>query len=222
MVVSNLIRSPKKAHAVDLYAFNPDMTAEQVARKVGVELNTVYSWRSDPNFIDAIYKRYMIEFGGEIPAVLSAMIREAKAGNVQAGRLVLEHSGKLVKNINVTIDSPFEKWLSKVDEAEIVDGDMEEGKIEGLVEEMPEIDVPLPPRAQENQRERVTKEKNKIRAVEKDARKKSAYLKKRKEWYRWKKRAEAVGVAPLPSKRPTKGQRDAWESEIVKREQENI
>ena len=54
------------------------------------------------------------------------MVREAKACNVQAGRLVLEHGGKLQKNIHVTIDSPFEKWLKKADigdvqDAEIVD-----------------------------------------------------------------------------------------------------
>ena len=50
--------------------------------------------------------------------VLNSMIREAIEGNVQAGRLVLEHSGKLVKNINVTVDSPFEKFLKAEENAE--------------------------------------------------------------------------------------------------------
>ena len=53
------------------------------------------------------------------------MCREAKAGNQMAARLVLEHSGKLQKNIHVTIASPFEQWLTRsennqIEEAEIV------------------------------------------------------------------------------------------------------
>ena len=38
-------------------------------------------------------------------------MREALAGNTSAGRLVLEHSGKLHKNIHITISSPFEQYL---------------------------------------------------------------------------------------------------------------
>ena len=41
----------------------------------------------------------------------------------------------------------------------------------------------------------------------------------RKEWYRWKKRAEAVGIKPLSAKRPTKGQRKEWEESIVAAEE---
>ena len=39
----------------------------------------------------------MVTFGSRLPTVLNSMVREAEAGNVQAGRLVLEHSGKLIK-----------------------------------------------------------------------------------------------------------------------------
>ena len=53
----------------------------------------------------------MNEFDSKLPSILDAMVREAQAGNVQAGRLILEHSGKLVKNVvNVTI-SPYEMFL---------------------------------------------------------------------------------------------------------------
>ena len=96
--------------AVEHFATNPNLTVRELAEELGVTERTICKWRTDPNFMDAIYDRYMVLFGGELPAVLSAMIREAKSGNVQAGRLVLEHSGKLVKNINVTVDSPFEKF----------------------------------------------------------------------------------------------------------------
>ena len=46
------------------------------------------------------------------------------------------------------------------------------------------------------------------------------YNKQQKEWYGWKKRAKAVGVEPLKATRPTKGQRKAWEDQIVAAEKE--
>ena len=95
----------------------------------------------------------------KLPMVLNSMIREAVEGNVQAGRLVLEHSGKLVKNINVTVDSPFEKFLKaeQIDDAEIIDADSEEVSniIETLPERNPENDKP---------KKREIKEKKAVRA----------------------------------------------------------
>ena len=113
--MANIQKKPEKALAIEIFATHPDKSIQQVAVEVGVSVKAMYNWRTDPRFMDAIYERHMVEFGGSLPSVLSSMVREAKAGNVQAGRLVLEHSGKLVKNINVTIDSPFEKWLKKVE-----------------------------------------------------------------------------------------------------------
>ena len=82
----------KKA-AIELKASNPHLTELEISKQLGITDRTLRNWKTDPNFMDAIYDRYMILFGGELPAVLSAMIREARSGNVQAGRLVLEHSG---------------------------------------------------------------------------------------------------------------------------------
>ncbi len=68
----------------------------------------------------------MTKFGSQLPLVLESMIREAVSGNVQAGRLVLEHSGKLVKNVHVQVDSPFEKFLKsevEFDEVEVIDAE---------------------------------------------------------------------------------------------------
>ena len=198
-----------KKVAIEHFATNPSLTIKELAAEIGVTERTIFKWRTDPNFMDAIYDRYMVLFGGELPAVLSAMIREAKSGNVQAGRLVLEHSAKLVKNINVTVDSPFEKYLK------IVDDDAEDAEIVEAMEEIPIIET-LPERDIEPPIKRNKREKKQID----DAIKKEQYNQKRKEWYLWKKRAKAVGVPPLSARRPTKGQRKAWEDEIIKKESE--
>ena len=211
--MSKLPIQPNKLNAIELMALCHDMTDEQIAVECGVSRMTLHNWKKDPNFMDAVYERYMVEFGGELPSVLSAMVREAKAGNVQAGRLVLEHSGKLVKNINVTVASPFEKWLKKVD----VDAEDAE-----IVEEFSHVEITdnLPKRNTESQHKREKTEKETIKKVIKSEKEKQAYNNKRREWYKWKKRAEAVGVKPLSARRPTKGQRTAWEQEIIKRESE--
>ena len=214
--MANIQKKPEKALAIEIFATHPDKSIQQVAIEVGVSVKAMYNWRTDPRFMDAIYERYMVEFGGSLPSVLSSMVREAKAGNVQAGRLVLEHSGKLVKNINVTIDSPFEKWLKKVDDAEVIDGEIVEDDVLELVGEI-SMDVSnLPPREVENPTVRVKREKKSLAKQKK----KAQYNLQQKEWYRWKVRAKAVGVESLKGGRPTPGQRLAWEQVIIRKENE--
>ena len=214
--MANIQKRPEKALAVEIFATQPDKSISQVAMEVGVDPKTMYNWRCDHKFMDAIYERYMVVFGGELPAVLSAMVREAKAGNVQAGRLVLEHSGKLVKNVNITIDSPFEKWLKKVDDAEVVDGEIIEDEVVDLVGEIQVEMDNLPPREVEDP---VVRQKREVKSLAKQ-KKKAAYNMQQREWYKWKKRAKAAGVEMLKGGRPTPGQRLAWEQAIIRKENE--
>ena len=188
----------------------PDVRHKDVAHMLGIAESTLFRMRRDPNFWAKVYDYYMVSFEGEIPDVLRAMVREAKAGNTQAGRLVLEHSGKLVKNINVTVDSPFEKYLKQVD----ID-DVEDAEVMEVMEDIPIVES-LPDRDIEPPVKRQVREKKQID----DAIKKEKYSQKRKEWYQWQKRAKAAGVEPLSARRPTKGQRKAWEDEIIKREKD--
>ena len=214
--MTDLLKRPDVMRAVELYALNPEITASEIAKELNVSTTMIYNWRKNPNFVDAIYERYMVEFGSELPAVLSAMIREAKAGNVQAGRLVLEHSGKLVKNVNITVDSPFEKFL-KAEKAEVEYVDAE---VEKIVDSVPDIKIPLPERKVEDQRKRVHREKKQLKRKIKSAKEKAEINKKRREWYKWVKRAKEVGVEALPSRRPTPAQKEAFINEIKKKEDE--
>ena len=212
--LANIKKNPAKTLAAELLALNPHLTIEKVASKVGVTERTVHLWKQDPNFVEAIYDRYMLEFGSEIPSVLNAMVREAKEGNVQAGRLVLEHSGKLVKNVNVTIDSPFEKFLKGAQVAEVVS---DEDIIEVAAEIVTEDDG-LPERNTEDQGKRASREKILTRKEIKKEEQRVKYNAKQKEWYRWRKRAEKVGVSPLKSRRPTPAQRKEWQNKIIQAE----
>ena len=202
-------RNRNKLAAIEMFALQPSLTIKEVAEKLDISHHTINTWRKDPNFIDACYDRYMSEFGLQLPSVLNAMVREAQAGNVQAGRLVLEHSGKLVKNINVTIDSPFEKFLKS---------DMEvhaDSEVLDVVDSV-EVDVSeLPPRKEDNQVERIKKENVACKKAIKSEKEKAEYNAKQKEWYKWRKRAKAVDIAPLKGRRPTPGQRKEWQKSII-------
>ena len=210
--MTDLIKRPIVQQAIQLFVQEPNITAREVADRLSVSAALVYTWKQNPNFVDAIYDRYMVEFGGELPAVLQSMIREAKAGNVQAARLILEHSGKLVKNVNITVDSPYEKFL-KAEKAEI---EFEDAEVEDIVESIPDIKVDLPERKDEDQSKRTVEEKKNIKA----AIKRGEANKKRTEWRRWKKRAKKVGLAPLPARRPTPAQKEEWINEIKQKEKQ--
>ena len=211
LAMGSLVKTTQRRRAAELLALNPDMSAKEVADRIKVHQATITNWRQDPNFVDLVYDIYMVEFGAEIPSVLKAMIREAKAGNVQAGRLVLEHSGKLIKNINITIDSPFEKFL-KADEIEYQDAE-----IQDIVDDIPEIpDVVLPERKAENQQMRTREEFSSIKKERKNLKRKLS----RNKMYHLKERARAAGVEILPNGRPKKSVKEAWIAEIEAKEKE--
>lgn len=203
--------NPHKDAAIQLFAFNHGITAQEVANKIGVSARMIRHWRQDPEFHLAVYNCYMSEFDSKLPSILDAMVREAKEGNVQAGRLILEHSGKLVKNVvNVTI-SPYEMFLNKID------GEVDDNEVIGAATEIEFEEVELPPRNVEDQRLRNIKESKKVKEVVE----KEEYNAKQREWYKWRKRAKKAGVQPLKSRRPTPAQRKEWQNKIIQAEISN-
>tara|TARA_R100000458_G_C8271019_1_gene245748 strand:+ start:901 stop:1470 length:570 start_codon:yes stop_codon:yes gene_type:complete len=114
----------KQAEFASVYINNPELKIGEIADEIGVHRNTVTNWLNDKEFVETLYETYMKSFGAKLPSVLEAMYKEAKNGNVQAGRLILEHSGKLIRNVEVKVESPFERFLEgnrKIDDAQIID-----------------------------------------------------------------------------------------------------
>ena len=110
----------KQAEFATIYVNNPEMTLTDISKEVGVHRNTITNWLADKEFVESLYQTYMQSFGAKLPSVLQSMYKEAINGNVQAGRLILEHSGKLIKNVEVKVESPFERFLEghrKIDNA---------------------------------------------------------------------------------------------------------
>ena len=184
---------PEKSLAIDILVTSPEASIQNVADKAGVTTATIRNWFKDPEFVEVFYQKYMVTFGARLPNVLNSMVREAEAGNVQAGRLVLEHSGKLIKRVEVNNhQSPFEKFLNTQvpEDAEIIEYDE--------IEVLPQRPI-LPDKP-------IDEKKNKLKN------------KKRREARKWRERAEAVGVEPPKQGRQTPAQRKQWQEKIAKRE----
>ena len=184
--------------AIDIYAHQPNIKHSEVAKQLEISDKTLLKLRKDGNFWDKVYSTFMQSFEGELPDILRAMCREAKAGNQMAARLVLEHSGKLQKNIHITIASPFEQWLARSENNQI-----EEAEI--VLDKLPQKTTDNAPNKAHND------------FIELGLQKK-VWNKRRRELHRWNKRAKAVNIDLLPARRPTPGQREEWQESIVKAE----
>jgi hypothetical protein len=213
--MSNIeLKKANQMAAIDLLINNPELNKKQIAEQLKVSPRTIHSWFADDRFVEMYYKKYMISFNAKLPMVLNSMIREAVEGNVQAGRLVLEHSGKLVRNINVTVDSPFEKFLKaeQIDADEIIDAESEE--VTEILDTLPERNP-----VNDKPKKRDIKEKKAVDRIKKG---KKPYRQKRREdrasRYALLQRAKKVGLDPLPSRRPTNSERRKWLEKLAELE----
>ena len=199
------LRVSHREQAVELFATNPDIEAKRVAELLDITPQIVYDFRRDPNFHMQVQDRFMAELENDIPSMVSALKREVLAGNVQATRLMFEYMNKLQKNINITIDSPFENWMKKQQFGDVVDAE--------IIVNMDEFKE-LPPRTANNSHLEVHKERLRVQNAPKKAKSLASHNKTRREQYKWVKRAKAVGVEKLSAKRPTPGQKKVWQDKV--------
>ena len=155
------LRISQRDRAVELFAINPDIEAKRVAELLDVTPQVVYEYRRDPNFHMQVQDRFMAELENDIPSMVSALKREVLAGNVQATRLMFEYMNKLQKNINITIDSPFESWMKKEGFTDVKDAE--------VINDMPEFRE-LPPRTDKNNHLEIHKERVKLQNAPKKER----------------------------------------------------
>ena len=199
------LRISQREQAVELFATNPVIEAKRVAELLDVTPQVVYDFRRDPNFHVQVQARFMAELENDIPSMVSALKREVLAGNVQATRLMFEYMNKLQKNINITIDSPFENWMKKQEFGDVIDAE--------IIVNMDEFKE-LPPRTANNSHLEVHKERIRVQNAPQKAKSLASHNKTRREQYKWVKRAKAVGIEKLPGKRPTPGQKKIWQDKV--------
>ena len=225
---SNKQLTHKQKLAVEVMASSPQINQEQLAKDLGICRKTITNWLNDPLVIDALYNRYMEVAGIKLPAVVNAMIREAESGNVQAGRLILEHFGKLDKRIKIQVESPFEKYMryevgKEVEDAEFVE-DIEVNEelksISSQAIDLVDKNIVLPKRDTRNNTPGVRKkdEKRRLSLATQSEKKRLDRLQVQRNMYQRRKRAKEVGLELLPQGRQTKSVRDDWWDKLEKLE----
>ena len=199
-----------REQAIELFATNPDIQVKKVAELIGVHRNTIIAMRQDPNFHEQVLTRFNLELEGKLPNMLKALERECSAGNINGMKLMLEYLNKLQKNVSVVVLSPFEKWLKEKD----LKGELNNIEDAEIVSDESEFDD-LPERTTKNNHMEVHRERVKLKNLPKKARSMDNRNTVRRERYKWLKRAKAVGIDKLPSRRPTAGQKKAWDDKVV-------
>ena len=208
--------------AVDMIAGNPGIRYKDIGDKLGYSATTITNWMCSPAVIDRVYKRYMELAGNELPAVVQAVIEEAKLGNVHAARLVLEHFGKLENKIKVQVESNFEKFIkSDSEDAEFFE--ITENQ-EEVLEILSDNNIQLPERHPSNDEPKARDdfEKDRLKYKMGKAQKDELESKKQSERYKIRKRAKAVGLDLLSTGRHSRSERDNWMKELEKREQNQV
>ena len=194
-----LIKVDKKVQAIELIALNPGITNKEICERLQLNKNTVSTWRRNSKFNELVYDRFMDMASGDIPEVILATLAEAKSGNIRAAELVLKHFGKLQDTLTIKLESPFMQHM-KAKEIEFEDAELTE--IDAVeVGSVPDIPIP-PPNPDANKRGQIAKEKKKLYKQVKKQRGNKDQMSR----YMIRKRAKAVGLAPLPAKKPTKTQ----------------
>ena len=206
--------TPQQRAAIDIKALKPNISYSDIARELDLHHATVQKWFKQPKVIDAAYDRFMEVAGNRLVTVLDAMIREAEQGSVPAATLVLKHWGKLQDTVHIKIESPFEKFLKLEDIGyEVLDA--KESEIVETITDIP-ITEDLPDRNSKNDKPhaRTYRQSQRLRHSVKDARRKA----RRHIAYSWRKRAEKVGLDPLPPGRPPDHVKRNWRKELEKME----
>tara|TARA_R100000808_G_C2127799_1_gene137679 strand:- start:612 stop:1307 length:696 start_codon:yes stop_codon:yes gene_type:complete len=223
-IVSRGMKSTACIKAIEIMARDMTLSKKQVAQMVGVSAKTLSNWMANTKFVDTLYNRYMEISGIHLPEVVQAMIQEAKLGNVHAGRLILEHFGKLDNKIKIQVESNFEKFMKIEDteEAEWTDITNDQEDVFDAIADhigVSEIEVPKKHPSNDSPRVRDEYEKYRTKKIIKKTKKEQEIKEKQAQRHLIRKRAKDVGLELLPPGRHTKSERDNWMRKLEELEQ---
>ena len=224
--MGNIVKNPDKIAvnaAIDMLANNPGIKYKDIADKLGVSATTITNWMCSPAVVDRVYKRYMEIAGNELPAVVQAVIEEAKLGNVHAARLILEHFGKLENKIKVQVESNFEKFMKGGDAEDAEFFEITQNQ-EEVLEVLSDKTIQLPERHTSNDEPKARDEfeKNRLKYKMKQAQIDELEAKKQSERYKIRTRAKKANLELLSPGRHSRSERDNWMKELEKREKNEL
>lgn len=116
--------SAEQLKAIETYAnLGPTAKESEVADTVGVTRKTLWEWRKEREFCEAIAETVRKNLAQHFGGIFDALIRKAKTGQVPAAKLILEAAGMISEKHEVHIDTA-EGYRRVVEEAERIRHEM--------------------------------------------------------------------------------------------------
>ena len=115
-----------RSKAVELLAIpNAFRNYDEIAKEIGVSQNTLYKWRKEDGFQEAVIKRTQEIMGDSFQQVVEAHLRRAKSGDMVA---IKEYYERVLGKVTTPIE--FEGSVSLVEVAAALTEGYEERKDE--------------------------------------------------------------------------------------------
>ena len=216
-----LINSPtrnKWVPVIELHTQDLNLSWKQISDKTGISYGTIQYWTKMPEFMTACYDHYMQTHGNKAQYVIEALYNEALEGNVRAIELYLKHTGKYVEK-KVHEIAPGDKFLEFVKGKELPDH-IEEAEI--VQDPMLEVQTKVHTKVHEPKKVHTTikEENNSIEKAKKTYKKYKVNKERRNALLRLKRRAKRVGLASMPTGRPSKTEKAKWVVKLEELEKE--
>jgi len=216
-----LINSPtrnKWVPVIELHTQDLNLSWKQISDKTGISYGTIQYWTKMPEFMTACYDHYMQTHGNKAQYVIEALYNEALEGNVRAIELYLKHTGKYVEK-KVHEIAPGDKFLEFVKGKELPDH-IEEAEI--VQDPMLEVQTKVHTKVHEPKKVHTTikEENNSIEKAKKNYKKYKVNKERRNALLRLKRRAKRVGLASMPTGRPSKTEKAKWVVKLEELEKE--
>ena len=216
-----LIISPSRnkwVPVIELHAQDLNLSWMQISEKTGISYHTIRYWTRLPEFMEACYDHYMQLHGNKAQYVIEALYHEALEGNVRAIELYLKHTGKYTEK-KIHEIAPGDKFIDFVRGKEI-SNHVEEAEI--VQDPMLEVQSIVHDKVHEPNKVHTTiKEENKsIEKAKKTYKKQKVNKERRNALLRLKRRAKRIGLASMPTGRPSKTEKAKWIVKLEKLEEE--
>ena len=216
-----LIISPSRnkwVPVIELHAQDLNLSWMQISEKTGISYHTIRYWTRLPEFMEACYDHYMQLHGNKAQYVIEALYHEALEGNVRAIELYLKHTGKYTEK-KIHEIAPGDKFIDFVRGKEI-SNHVEEAEI--VQDPMLEVQSIVHDKVHEPNKVHTTikEENNSIEKAKKTYKKYKVNKERRNALLRLKRRAKRVGLASMPTGRPSKTEKAKWIVKLEKLEEE--
>lgn len=94
---------PKQRLAAEISVSEPDLSGMKIAERVGVDVNTYYKWKKNPEFQDYVHELCQIRFKNIEAIAIKKLKENVNKGNQKSIEYVLNYMGfKPEEKIDIT------------------------------------------------------------------------------------------------------------------------